>query len=71
MGVTDFSRMPAGRHEDFSIAVCPKCGRNGRVERRPGGGRVYDHVASPLEPAVGGVHVEIIEWCEEEEPADS
>ena len=67
---TDFSRMPVGKHEDLHIAVCPRCGRPGRVQPRFGGGRVYDHVARPLEPAVAGVEIEVLEWCEVPEPRE-
>jgi hypothetical protein len=66
---TDFCGMPVGEHEGVRIGVCPKCGRHGRVQLRCGGGRMYDHVARPLDPAVAGVHVEIVEWCEVVEPA--
>ena len=66
----DFRTMPVGVHEGVYIAVCTKCGRHGRVQPRPGGGRVYDHVARPLEPAVAGVHLEIVEWCEVRDPTD-
>jgi hypothetical protein len=61
---TDFSTLRVGEHDGFRIAVCPKCGRHGRVQPRHGGGRMYDHVARPLEPAVAGARLEIIEWCE-------
>ena len=61
---TDFCRMPAGEREGIEIARCPKCGRHGRVQARLGGGRTFDHVGRPLEPAVAGVHLEIVEWCE-------
>ncbi|HJQ83242.1 MAG TPA: hypothetical protein VKA21_04150 [Candidatus Binatia bacterium] len=70
MDTTDFVSLPVGRHDGVSIAVCPMCGRHGRVQRAPGGGRVYDHVGRVLEPAVAGVHVEIIEWCEVGDPAE-
>lgn len=61
----DFSSMPVGEHGDGSrIDVCPKCGRHGRVQPRLGGGRVYDHLARPLEPPVAGAHFDIVEWCE-------
>jgi len=66
----DFCRMPVGNHGGFRIVVCPKCGRHGRVLPRLGGGRVYDHVADPLEPAVAGVHFDVVEWCEVPEPTD-
>ena len=61
---TDFSSLPVGEQEGVEIAVCPQCGRHGRVQRRPGGGRTYDHLGRPLEPAIAGVHLEILEWCE-------
>jgi hypothetical protein len=64
MGAIDFCRMPVGEHEGVRIAICPKCGRHGRVQPRLGGGRVYDHVAEALEPAVAGVHFDVLEWCE-------
>jgi hypothetical protein len=70
MEPTDFSGMPLGEHEGLRIVVCPKCGRHGRVQLRLGGGRVYDHVARPLEPAIAGAHVEIVEWCEVPDPPD-
>ena len=61
----DFSTMPVGECDDGSrIDVCPRCGRRGRVQARLWGGRVYDHVARPLEPPVAGVHLDIVEWCE-------
>ena len=60
----DFCSMPIGELEGLDIAVCPKCGRHGRVQLRLGGGRTYDHVGRPLEPAIAGVHLEIVEWCE-------
>jgi hypothetical protein len=60
----DFSSLREGEHDGFRIAICPECGRPGRVQPRHGGGSVYDHVARPLEPAVAGVHLEIVEWCE-------
>jgi len=53
----DFSSLCEGEHDGFRIAICPKCGRPGRVQPRHGGGSVYDHVARPLEPAVAGVHL--------------
>jgi len=64
MEPTDFSSLPVGEHEGLHIGICPKCGRHGRVQARVGGGRTFDHVTRPLEPAVAGVHVEILEWCE-------
>jgi len=67
---TDFSGMPLGEHEGARIVVCPKCGRHGRVQPRLGGGRMYDHVARPLEPAVAGAVLEIVEWCEVPDPAE-
>ncbi len=67
---TDFSSMPVGDHEGLRIAVCPKCGRHGRVQLRLGGGRMYDHLARLLDPPVAGVHVEIVEWCELPEPVE-
>jgi len=67
---TDYCAMPVGEHEGLRIGLCPKCGRNGRVQRRAGGGRVYDHVLRPLDPPVAGVRVEIVEWCEVSEPGD-
>jgi hypothetical protein len=67
---TDFCGLPVGEHEGFRIAVCPRCGRHGRVQVRLGGGRVYDHVARPLDRAIAGVHVEIVEWCEVIDPAE-
>ena len=67
---TYFSILPVGEHQGWRIEVCPKCGRPGRVQLRLCGGRTYDHVARPLEPAVGGVHLEIVEWCEVFEPLD-
>jgi len=71
MDPADFCSMPVGKHaEGFSIAVCPRCGRHGRVQVHVAGGRVYDHVARPLDPPVAGVHVEIVEWCEVPDPAD-
>jgi hypothetical protein len=70
MDATDFCSMPVGQHGTLRIVVCPICGRHGRVQPRPGGGRVYDHVGRALETAVAGVHVEIVEWCEVPEPAD-
>jgi hypothetical protein len=70
MEPTDFCGMPLGKQGDFRIEVCPKCNRPGRVQPRAGGGRVYDHVARPLEPAVAGVHLEIVEWCEVAESVD-
>jgi hypothetical protein len=71
MDRTDFCTMPVGEHEGFRIAVCPQCGRHGRVQLRFGAGLIYDHVARPLEPAVAGVHFEIVEWCEVSGPTDS
>jgi hypothetical protein len=70
MGSTDFRSMPLGDHEGWRIAVCPKCGCHGRVQLRLGGGRVYDHVAAPLRPAVAGVHLEVVEWCEVPDPRE-
>jgi hypothetical protein len=70
MDPTDFCGMPVGEHEGFKIAVCPKCGRHGRVQVRFGMGRIYDHVARPLEPPVAGVHLEIVEWCEVPTPTE-
>ena len=66
----DFSRMPVGEHDGVHIAVCPKCGRHGRVLPRLGGGRVYDHVAHSVEPGVAGVHFDIVEWCDVPEPTE-
>jgi hypothetical protein len=64
MDRTDFCTMAVGEYEGFRIAVCPRCGRPGRVQMRVGSVRIYDHVAHPLEPAVAGVHLEVVEWCE-------
>jgi hypothetical protein len=66
----DFCTMPVGEYEGARIAVCPECGRHGRVRARIGGGRAYDHVALPLEPAVAGVHHDIVDWCEVPESKD-
>ena len=71
MDPTDFCSMPVGTQDDgCAIAVCPRCGRHGRVQVRVAGGRVYDHVSRPLVPPVAGVHIEIVEWCEVPDPAD-
>jgi len=67
---TDFCSMPVGLHGEIRIAVCPKCGRHGRVQIRLGGGRVYDHVGQLLDTPVAGVRVDILEWCEGPEPGD-
>ena len=64
MAEIDFRSMPVGEHDGTHIALCPKCGRHGRVLPRLGGGRVYDHVARPLEPNAAGTQLEILEWCE-------
>ncbi len=66
----DFSTMSVGEHDGTHIAVCPKCGRHGRVLPRLGGGRVYDHVGRPLEPSAAGVQLEILEWCEVRGPTE-
>ncbi len=67
---TDFGSMALGDHDGQRIAVCPKCGRHGRVQLGHGGGRMYDHVARALEPAIAGVHLEILEWCEVPDPSE-
>ncbi len=66
----DFSKMPLGERDGVRIAICPKCGRHGRVVPRPGGGRMYDHVTQPLEPAVAGCHEDIVDWCEVAQPME-
>ncbi len=66
----DFSRMPVGEFDGTHIAVCPTCGRHGRVLPRLGGGLVYDHVARPLEPSAAGIQLEILEWCEMPGPTE-
>jgi hypothetical protein len=70
MELTDFCGMPLGKQGEFRIALCPRCNRHGRVQGLPGGGRVYDHVARAIDPAVAGVRLEILEWCEVPDSAD-
>jgi hypothetical protein len=62
--IAQFTDLPVGEHRSWQIAVCPKCGRHGRLFGWRGGRQTYDHVIRELDVPVAGVHFEVVEWCD-------